>query len=71
MDKSFLAFLVVGLAFLYLITHLVGGIQEEDERFQNTAYEQEHKHDAYKGVDSVGRAVLNIEGVDATTQIGA
>ncbi|AKF25824.1 hypothetical protein YH65_10830 [Sulfurovum lithotrophicum] len=71
MDKSFLVFLAIGLAFLYFITHFVGGIQEEDERFRNNTYEQEHKYDTYKGMDSVGRAVLNVEGVDTATQIGA
>jgi len=71
MDKSFLAFLAVGLAFFYFITHFVGGIQAEDERYRNSAYEQEHKYDAYKGVDSVGRTVLNVENADPATQVGA
>ena len=71
MDKSFLAFLAVGLAFLYFITHFVGSIQAEDELYRNSAYEQEHKYDAYKGVDSVGRAILNVENADPATQVGA
>jgi len=71
MDKSFLAFLAVGIAFLYFITHFVGDIQAEDEKYRNNAYEQQHKYDAYKGVDSIGRAVLNVEGVDSATQTAA
>ena len=71
MDKSFLMFVGIGLAFLYFITHFIGGIQEVDERFQNNAYEEKHKYDAYKGVDSVGRAILNVENADPATQVGA
>ena len=71
MDKSFLIFLAVGLAFLYFVTTFISGIQEEDEPYRNNAYEQKHKYDAYKGVDSVGREVLNVDGVDAKTQIAA
>ena len=71
MDKSFLAFLAVGIAFLYFITQFVGDIQAEDEKYRNSEYEQQHKYDAYKGVDSIGRAVLNVEGIDAATQIAA
>jgi len=69
MDKTFLVFVAVGIGFLYFVTTFVGGIQEEDEKYRNKGYEQEHKYDAYAGVDSVGRDVLNLLGVDANTQV--
>ncbi len=71
MDKTFLAFLAVGIGFLYFVTTFVGDIQKEDEAYRNKGYEQEHKYDAYTGVDSVGRNVLNLLGVDANTQVAA
>ncbi len=71
MDKSFLLYVLVGLGFIYVVTQYVGDIQEEDERYRSSEYEQKHKYDAYKSVDSVGRQVLNVIGVDAQTQIGA
>ena len=71
MDKTFLAFIAVGIGFLYFVTTFVGDIQEEDEKYRNKGYNQEHKYDAYTGVDSVGRDVLNLLGVDANTQVSA
>jgi hypothetical protein len=71
MDKSFLFFVLIGLGFLYFITSFVGDIQEEDDKYQNKAYEQEHKYDAYQGVDSVGRNVLNLLEVNPQTQVAA
>ena len=71
MDKTFLAFIAVGIGFLYFVTSFVGDIQEEDEKYRNKGYEKEHKYDAYAGVDSVGRDVLNLLGADANTQVAA
>jgi len=71
MDKTFLFFVAVGIAFLYFVTNFVGDIQEEDEKYRNNAYEQEHKYDKYKSVDSVGQDVLNVLGADAGTQVAA
>jgi len=71
MDKTFLVFVVIGIGFLYFVTNFVGGIQKEDEQYRNKGYEQEHKYDAYAGVDSVGRNVLNLLGADANTQVSA
>jgi len=71
MDKSFLLYVLVGLGFIYLVTTYVGDIQSEDEVYRNNEYEQKHKYDAYKSVDSVGRQVLNVTGVDPQTQISA
>jgi len=71
MDKSFLVFIAIGIGFLYFITSFVGDIQEEDDKYRNKAYEQKHKYDAYQGVDSVGRNVLNLLGADPKTQVAA
>jgi len=71
MDKTFLVFVAIGIGFLYFVTHFVGGIQEKDERYRNSEYEQQHKYDAYSGIDSIGRKVLNVVGADAQTQINA
>jgi len=69
MDKTFLVYVAVGIGFLYFITTFVGSVQHEDVKYRNKGYEQEHKYDAYTGVDSVGRDVLNLVGVDPNTQV--
>ena len=71
MDKTFLVFVAIGIGFLYFVTHFVGDIQEEGEKYRNNSYDQAHKYDAYQGVDSVGRDVLNLLGADAQTQVAA
>ena len=71
MDKSFLVFIAIGIGFLYFITNFVGDIQEEDEKYRNNAYEQEHKYDKYKTVDGVGQDILNLLGTDTGTQVAA
>jgi len=71
MDKTFLVFVAIGIGFLYFVTNFVGDIQAEDDKYRNKAYEQEHKYDAYQGVDSVGRSVLNLLGTDPKTQVAA
>ena len=71
MDKSFLVFVVIGLGFLYLTVNFVGDIQEDDEKYRNKGYNQEHKYDKYKTVDGVGQEILNLLGADAKTQIAA
>ena len=71
MDKSFLVFILIGIGFLYFITSFVGDIQEEDDKYQNRAYAQEHKYDKYQKVDSVGRNILNLLGTSAGTQVAA
>ena len=71
MDKTFLVFVAIGIGFLYFVTNFVGDIQAEDDKYANKAYEQEHKYDKYVSVDSVGRNVLNLLGVDAATQVAA
>jgi len=71
MDKSLFVYILIGLVFAYLITNFIGGIQEEDERYRNNAYNEKHRYSKYQEVDSVGRPVLNLIGVDAKIQIGA
>ncbi len=71
MDKTFLVFVAIGIGFLYFVTHFVGDIQAEDDKYANQAYTEEHKYDKYVGVDSVGRNVLNLLGVDGETQVAA
>ena len=71
MDKSFLVFIAIGIGFLYFITNFVGDIQEEDDKYRNRAYDQQHKYDKYKSVDGVGQDVLNLLGTSAGTQVAA
>lgn len=71
MDKAFLVYVAVGIGFLYFITSFVGDIQAEDEKYRNDGYNQEHLYDKYKGVDSVGRDVLNLLGENPATQVAA
>ena len=71
MDKSFLVFVVIGIGFLYVITNFIGDIQEDDEKYRNKGYNQEHMYDKYQTVDEVGQDILNLLGADAGTQIAA
>lgn len=71
MDKSLMIFIAVGVGFLYVITNFIGGIQQEDDRYANNDYKQEHKYDAYKKVDSVGQDILDVTGANQNIQLGA
>ena len=71
MDKSFLVFILIGIGFLYFITNFVGDIQEDDEKYRNNSYNQEHRYDKYNGVDSIGRDVLNLSAASPETQVAA
>lgn len=71
MDKSLFIFIVIGLGFLYFITTFIGDIQEEDDKYQNKGYQQEHKYDQYQSVDSIGQAILDLTGADIKTQVAA
>ena len=71
MDKSLLIFIAIGVGFLYFITSFVGEIQEEDDKYQNIEYQQKHMYDQYQSVDSIGREILDLSGVDAATQMAA
>jgi len=69
MDKSLFIFIAIGIGFFYVVTNFVGGIQEEDESYQNSGYQKKHQYDQYLSSDSINRAVLNLKGVDEKTQI--
>ena len=69
MDKSFMIFIGLGIGFLYFITTFVGDIQEEDEQYQNSEYNEARKYDKYKTVDSIGQSILDLTGADAKTQV--
>ncbi len=71
MDRSLLIFIAVGVGFLYFITNFVGEIQKEDDKYQNQEYQQKHKYDQYKSVDSIGQEILELTGADAATQVAA
>ena len=71
MDKSFMVFLAVGIAFFYVVTTYVGDIQKDDKVFRNSDYEQEHKFDQYKTTDSIGQEILDVTLADPKTQMEA
>ncbi len=70
MDRSLFFFIAIGIGFLYFITNFVGDIQEDD-KFQNEEYKQKHQYDQYKGVDSIGRDILDVTDMSLDTQIQA
>jgi len=71
MDKSLMIFIALGLGFLYFVTNFVGDIQAEDDKYQNNDYNQEHKYDNYRTVDSIGQDILDLTGADPKTQLEA
>jgi len=66
MDKSFIVFIAAGIGFLYFITNFIGDIETDDGYNTTSKYSQEDK---YIGTDSVGRAILKLEGLSKTIQI--
>lgn len=71
MDKSLFLFIAIGIGFLYLITNFVGDIQKEDDKYQNSAYQQKHQYDQYQSVDSIGQTILDLTQVDLKRQVDA
>jgi len=69
MDKSFIVFVGVGVGFLYLITNFVGDLEKDDGYNTTSEYSQDDKYNKYISQDSIGRVVLNLEGISKTTQI--
>ena len=69
MDKAFFFYVMVGLGFLYVITHYVGEIQAEDDVIAKSAYAKEHKYDNYFGTDNIGRVVLDLQNATLSTQM--
>lgn len=71
MDKSLFIFIAVGIGFIYFITGFIGDIQEKDENYQNKGYQEGHKYDQYRSVDSIGQEILELTGADEATQLAA
>lgn len=71
MDKSFMIYIALGIGFLYLITNYVGDIQAEDDKYSNSAYNEELKYAQYNKTDSIGQEILDLTGADASTQFKA
>jgi hypothetical protein len=69
MDKSLFVYILIGIGFFYVVTDFVGGIQEEDDRYRNNQYTQEHQYDKYQSVDSAGESVLNVSELDLNKQV--
>jgi hypothetical protein len=68
-DKSFMAFLAVGIGFYYVVTHYVGDIQKEDEIYRSNDYQDEHQYDQYYITDSIGQDIIDVTLADPATQI--
>ena len=68
-DKSFMVFLAIGIGFFYVVTTYVGDIQKEDEKYRNSAYEDEHQYDQYYTVDSIGQDIIDVTLADPKTQL--
>jgi len=66
-----MVFIAVGIGFFYVVTTYVGDIQKEDDRLQNTGYEQEHRFDQYYTEDSIGEKILDVTLADPQTQVAA
>ena len=69
MDKSFFVFLVIGAAFLYVVTTFVGDLQKEDDKAYQYSQQQAAKYAKYKTVDSVGQAVIDVSEASDAMQI--
>ena len=66
-----MVFIAVGIGFFYVVTTYVGDIQKEDDRLQNSGYEQEHRFDRYYTEDSIGEKILDVTLADPQTQVAA
>ena len=71
MDKSFLAFMAIGIGAMYLLINFMGDIQESDKRLENKDHKKEHMYDKYKTTDSIGQEVLDLTGATKEVQFGA
>jgi hypothetical protein len=69
LDKSMMVFIAIGIGFYYVVTHYVGDIQKEDEVYQNSAYQDEHKYDQYYTTDSIGQDIIDATLADPATQV--
>jgi len=71
MGKSLFVFFIIGIGFLYFVTHFVKEVQEKDSRYQNNLYKMEHKFDKYYIKNSIGQQVLDVTDLIPSKQIEA
>lgn len=71
MDKSFMLFILIGIAGAFFVTNFVGDLQKEDEVYRNDGYNMEHAYDQYKTEDSIGRDILDVTGAPVSVQMDA
>ena len=63
MDKGLIIFIAIGIGVIYFITGFIGEMQhKEDDKYQNISYQ-------YQSVDSIGRMILDVTGVDTKRQV--
>lgn len=69
MDKNLLIFIAVGIAGIYFVTNFIGDIQKEDDRFQNTSYNEKQQYDQFMSKNSIGLDIVDVAGQPADVQI--
>ena len=67
MDKGLLTFLAIGLIAIYLVTNLIGDIQDDGEKQRGT-YKKD-KYEQYHTVDIVGDTILDVQNIDEKKQL--
>ena len=67
MDKGLLTFLAIGLIAIYMVTNMIGDIQDDGEKQRGT-YKKENQ---YQGVDIVGDTILDVQNIDEKKQLEA
>jgi len=65
MDKGLLTFLAIGLVAIYMVTNLIGDIQDDGEKERGT-YKKDNQ---YNGVDILGDAILDVQHIDEKKQL--
>jgi len=68
MDKSFIVFVAVGIGFLYFITNFVNDMEKDDGYPTENVMSQDDKYAKYIRYDSIGRPILNLNGISLNTQ---
>jgi len=68
MDKGLLMFLAIGLIAIYLVTNLIGDIQDDGEKQRGT-YKKDNKYEQYHVVDIVGDTILDVQNIDEKKQL--
>lgn len=68
MDKGLLTFLAIGLVAIYMVTNLIGDIQDDGEK-ELGSYKKENQYEQYNGVNIVGDAILDVQHIDEKKQL--